>query len=151
MASGRTSNEAGKRSRTRRHAEPKFDMGILPTTEVPASDEVIDTIAEIEMQRRETENKAGFATSCSTALQRLSDLLDDESKALLRGPDAGHSGNVEALKLEIGRVKALPAPRTQESIPRYVRTEERQVSWNNAPQSPTRNKGRRTMGRAGGR
>ena len=125
-------------------------MGILPTTEVPATDEMIDAIAEIEMQRRDTENRAGFTSSCSTALQRLSELLDHES-TLLRGPDAGYPGNVEALKVEIGRVKALAAPRTQESIPRYVRVEERQVSWRNAPQSPVRNKGRRTMGRAGGR
>lgn len=122
-------------------------MGILPTTEVPATDEVIDAIAEIEMQRRETEKKAGFATSCSAALQRLSELLDNESKGLLRGRDAGSAGNVEALKLEIERVKALAAPRAQESIPRYVRVEERQASWNNASRSPVRNKGRRTMGR----
>ena len=127
-------------------------MGIIPTTEVPASDEVIDAIAEIEMRRRETEKQSGFATSCSTALQRLSELLDHESKALvLPGPDAGQPGNIEALQLEIGRVKALAAPRAQESIPRYVRVEERQASWHNAARSPVRNKGRRTMGRAGGR
>ena len=72
-------------------------MGILPTTETPATDGVIDAIAEIEMQRRETEIKNGFATSCSSALQRLGELLDQESKAfVLRGPDAGHPGNVEA-------------------------------------------------------
>ena len=126
-------------------------MGILPTTEAPATDEVIDAIAEIEMQRRQTENKAGFATSCSTALHRLNALLDDESKALLRGPDAAHPGNVDALTREIGRVKAQTAPRAQDSIPRYVRAEQRPVSWHNAPRNPPRNKGRRTMGRAGGR
>jgi hypothetical protein len=127
-------------------------MGIIPATEVPATDEVIDAIADIEMQRRETEKKAGFATSCSAALQRLNELLEHESKALvLRGPDAGHSGNVAALKLEIGRVKALAAPRVQDSIPRYVRTEQRQASWRNTPRNPARNKGRRTMGRASGR
>ena len=104
-------------------------MGILPTTEVPASDEVIDAIAEIEMRRREAEKKVGFAASCSTALQNLTELLDDESKASLRGPDAGHPGNVDALTREIVRVKALAAPRVQESIPRYVRIEERPVSW----------------------
>jgi len=127
-------------------------MGILPTTEVPATDGVIDEIAEIEMQRRETEKNAGFATSCSSALQRLSELLDHESKALaMGGPDAGHPGNVEAVKLEIAKVKALTAPRAQESIPTYSRTEQRPVSWHNAPRNPPRNKGRRTMGRAGGR
>ena len=43
---------------------------------------------------------------------------------------------------------ASTAPRAQESI-RYVRTEQRQ--WRDAPRTPPRNKGRRTMGRAGGR
>jgi hypothetical protein len=127
-------------------------MNILPTTEAPATDGVIDAIAEIEMQRRETESTTGFATSCGQALERLSELLDHETRALaLHGPDAGHPGNVDALEREIARVKALTAPRAQESIPRYVRTEQRPVSWHNAPQNPPRNKGRRTMGRAGGR
>jgi hypothetical protein len=104
--------------------------------EAPASDEVIDAIAEIEMERRETETKAGLATSCSSALQRLSGLLDHESKALaLQGPDAGHPGNVQTLKVEIGRVSALTAPRVQDSIRSYVRTEQRQVSWRNAPRN----------------
>ena len=85
------------------------------------------------MQRRETEKKAGFATSCSAALQRLNGLLDHESTALvLHGPDAGHPGNVQTLKVEIGRVGALTAPRVQDSIRSYMRTDERQVSWRNA-------------------
>ena len=127
-------------------------MGILPTTEVTATDGVIDAIAEIEMQRQETAKRAGFATSSGAALHSLNELLHHESKALaLHGPDTGHAGNVEALTLEIVRVKALTAPSAQESIPRYVRTEERPVSWNNAPRNPPRNKGRRTMGRSGGR
>ena len=127
-------------------------MGILPTTEVPATDGMIDAIAEIEMQRQETEKRAGFATSCGSALHRLNELLDHESEALaLRGPDAEYPGNVEALKLEMVRVKALGAPKAQDLLPRYVRAEQRPVSWHNAPRNPPRNKGRRTMGRAGGR
>ena len=125
-------------------------MNILPTTEAPATDEVIDAIAEIELQRREAQKKSGFAASCGSALERLSELLDHESKALaLRGADAGHPGNVAALELETARVKALTAPRAQESIPRYVRTEQRQ--WRDAPRNPPRNTGRRTMGRTDGR
>ena len=125
-------------------------MDILPTTEKPATDDMIDAIAEIEMQRRETGKKAGFAGSGSSALQGLGGLLDHESKALaLRGPDAGHPGNVVAVEREIVRVKALAVPGTRDSIQRYVRTEQRQ--WRDAPRNPPRNKGRRTMGCAGGR
>lgn len=135
-----------------RHAmSGAHSMGIIPTTEVPATDEVIDAIADIEMKRRETEKAAGFAMSCSSALHRLNELLDHETEALrLRGPGAGHPANVEAVKIEIGRVKGLAAPKGQNSFPN-ARTEQRQVSWSNAPRNPARHRGRRTMGRAGGR
>ena len=85
-------------------------MGILPTSEAPASDEVIEAIAGIEMQRRETEKQAGFAMSCSSTLHRLNELLDHETEALrLRGPDSAHQANIEAVTREIGRVKGLSA------------------------------------------
>jgi hypothetical protein len=78
-----------------------------------ATDEVIDAIADIEMQRRETEKEAGLAASCSAALRRLHELLDHEKEALqLRGPDAGHSGNNEPLPRS---TKSVMAKRTAES------------------------------------
>ena len=132
-------------------------MGIIPTTEVPATDEVIDAIADIEMKRRETEKTAGFAMSCSSALHRLNELLDYETEALrLSGPEAGHPQNVEAVRMEIGRVKGLAGATGKNSFPGAGRTGQGQAtgqqrSWQNAPRNPPRNKGRRTMGRAGGR
>ena len=128
-------------------------MGIMPTkTEVPATDEVIDAIADIELKRRETEKEAGLAMSCSSALHRLNELLEHETEALrLRGPDSGHQENVQAVKIEIERVKKLAVVRDQNPFPRHARTGPRQVSWRSAPRNPARNKGRRTMGRAGGR
>jgi hypothetical protein len=117
-----------------------------------ATDEVIDAIAGIEMQRRETEREAGLAMSCSSALHRLNELLDHETEALrLRGPDAGHPKNVEAVKLEIGRVKGLAVVANQRPNARNRYPDQRSPSWQNAPQNPGRNRGRRTMGRAGGR
>lgn len=115
---------------------------------------MIDAIAEIEMQRRETEKKAGLAMSCSLALHRLHELLAHETDALrLRGPDSGHQENVQAVTIAIGRVKGLSALKSQNSnsFPRKARTRPRQVSWRNAPRDPARNTGRRTMGRSGGR
>jgi hypothetical protein len=83
-------------------------MGKIPTTDVPATDEVIDVIAGIEMQRREMEKEAGLVASCSLALRKLHELLDHEKESLqLRGPEAGHPGNVEAVTIEIERVKGL--------------------------------------------
>ena len=127
--------------------------GAHPSEAGSASDEVIDTIAEIEMQRRETEKQAGFAMSCSSALHRLNELLDHEAEALrLRGPDSGHQKNVQVVTLEIGRVKALSGGKSQQSSPPpgNARNEQRQ-GWQNTSRTPGRNKGRRTMGGSGGR
>lgn len=126
--------------------------GIIPTTDVAATDEVIDAIAAIEMQRRETEKEAGLAVSCTSALRKLHELLDREKEALpLRGPDAAHPRNVAAVTIEIDRVKGLAVIRSQGPAHRSAYPSQRKVSWQNAQRGSGRNRGRRTMGRAGGR
>jgi hypothetical protein len=118
----------------------------------PATDEVIDAIAEIESQRQAMQKEAGFAASCSSALRRLHELLDREKDALqLRGPDAGHPENVEAVTAEIERVKGLAAITNPGPAPRGAYPGQRKATWRDAQRSPARNRGRRTMGRAGGR
>ena len=117
-----------------------------------ASDEVIDEIAEIEMKRREAAKEAGLAASCSSALRKLHELLDRQKEALRqRGPDADHPGSVEAVAIEIERVKALAGAKVQGPAARNSYPGRRNSSWQDAQRSPARNKGRRTMGRAGGR
>jgi hypothetical protein len=123
-----------------------------PAGTTPATDEVIDAIAEIESQRQAMEKEAGLAASCSSALRKLHELLDREKEALqLRGPDAGHPENVEAVAVEIERVKAMTASTSPGPAPRGEYPGQRKATWRNAHRSPARNKGRRTMGRAGGR
>lgn len=123
---------------------------LLGTT--PATDEVIDAIADIEMQRQAMEKEGGLAASCSAALRRLHEFLDREKEALqLHGPDAGHPENVEALAIEIERVKGLTVITSPGPAPRGAYPGQRKVAWQNAHRSPARNRGRRTMGRAGGR
>jgi len=118
----------------------------------PATDEVIDAISEIESQRQAMEKDAGIAASCSSALRRLHELLDREKNALqLRGPDAGHPENVDAVTVEIERVKAMTASTNPGPAPRDAYPGQRKATWRNAHRSPARNKGRRTMGRASGR
>ena len=118
----------------------------------PATDEVIDAITDIEMQRQATEKDAGLAASCSSALRRLHELLDREKEALqFHDPDARHPENVEAVAIEIERVKGLTVSTSTGPTPKGAYPGQRKVSWRNAPRSPARNKGRRTMGRAGGR
>jgi hypothetical protein len=62
----------------------------LETT--PATDEVIDAIADVEIQRQAMEKDAGLAASRSSALRRLHELLDREKEALqLSGPEAARN------------------------------------------------------------
>ena len=117
-----------------------------------ATDEVIDIIANIEMQRQEMEKQAGFAAACSGALRKLHELLDREKKALqLHGPSTAYPANIEAVTIEIKRVKKLAGITSQGSIPKSAPPKQRQVSRQNEPRNPTRNRGRRTMGRSSGR
>jgi hypothetical protein len=132
-------------------------MGIIPGTVVPASDEVIEAIAGIERQRLAMENEAGRVASCGSALRKLHGLLEQEKEAAQsRGADAGQPGNVQAVTIEIERVKKLAVitgqgPLSRRADPTGLRQVTWQKSWQNARRNPARNKGRRTMGRAGGR
>ena len=117
-----------------------------------ATDEVTDIIASIEMQRQETVKEAGLAAACSEALRKLHELLDREKKALqLHGPSTQHSANIEAVLIEIKKVKKLADITSRGSIPKGARPGQRQVSWQKEPRNPSRNRGRRTMGRSSGR
>jgi hypothetical protein len=126
--------------------------GADPSETASASDEVIDMIADIESQRQATVKEGGLAASCSAALRRLHELLEREKEALqLRGPDAGHPENVEAVATEIERVKGLTVITSQRPAARSAYPGQPKAAWRNAHRSPARNRGRRTMGRAGGR
>ena len=144
---------AGAQSVLAAKGDNRGNSGAHPLGTIPATDEVIDMIADIEMQRQEMEKKAGLAASCSSALRRLQELLDREMEALQRsGPDARHPENVEAVTTEIKRVKGLAVITSQGPAPKSAYPWQRKMSWkNDAPRGPARNKGRRTMGRAGGR
>ena len=126
--------------------------GADPSETASAFDEVIDAIADIEMQRQAMEKEGGLAASCSAALRRLHELLERGKEALqLRGPDVGHPENVEAVATEIERVKGLTVITSPGPAPRGAYPGQPKAAWRNAHRSPARNRGRRTMGRAGGR
>jgi hypothetical protein len=137
---------------TGRDADNHTMSDARPLGTPPATDEVIDAIAGIEMQRQATMKAAGVAASCSSALRSLLELLDREKKALAEhGPDAGHPENVEAVAAEIERVKGLAAATNPGPAPRGAYPGQRKATWRDAQRSPARKKGRRTMGRGGGR
>jgi transposase len=123
----------------------------MPGQGAPASDEVIDAIAEIEMTRREAEKEAGLAASCGSALRKLHELLHRETEARREGGGAAGPGNVEAVAAEIERLKKQSPATGHGPVPRNAFPERQKASWQDARRNPARNKGRRTMGRAGGR
>ena len=60
------------------------------------SDEVIDAIAQIELQRQEMEKEAGLAAACNEALRKLHELLERERKrcsSTARAPDMWRTSN----------------------------------------------------------
>lgn len=79
------------------------------------------------------------------------EVLDMTEALQLCGPGAAHAGNVEAVTIEIERAKALSDSPSQGPPARAAYPRQRIVAWRNAQRSPARNKGRRTMGRSGGR
>lgn len=125
--------------------------------EVPATGEVIERIAGIELQRQAMEKEAGLAAACGSALRKLHALLEHEKAALqAQGADAGHPANADVVRVEIERVKKLSVimgqgPPHRNAGHAGLRQASRQKSWQDAQRSPARNRGRRTMGRAGGR
>lgn len=115
--------------------------GADPSAKPFASDEVIDAIAEIEMLRRETQREAGLAVSCGSALRKLHELLDHEKEALQsHGPDAGRRENVDAVTIEIERLKGRAPATGQGPAGRTAFPERKQASWQYARRNPARKK-----------
>lgn len=119
-------------------------------TAARASDEVTDAIAHIEMHRQERDKEAGLVAACNEALRKLHELLNHEQDVLQRhDPGTRHPANVEAVVIEIKRVKKLMETASRGSISKAPQPGKHQVSWRSGTRLPARNKGRRTMGRRG--
>ena len=116
-----------------------------------ATDEVTDMIAHIEMHRQEMAKETGLAPACSEALRKLHELLEHERAALqLHGTSTTYPANIEAITIEIKRVKQLAGVTNPKPISPKGRNQQ-SMSRSNVPHNPPRNKGRRTMGRRGER
>jgi hypothetical protein len=113
------------------------------------SDEVLDLMGAIAMQRQAMERDTGAAPSRNEASRKLNLLLAGEREALqAHGPGGRHAANIAALVLQIEKLRIPaepPAGRTG-----YSRRNQWQVSQPGASRSFPRHKGRRTMGRAEG-
>jgi hypothetical protein len=117
-----------------------------------ASDEVTDGIAAIEMHRQGTEKESGLAVACSEALRKLQALLEQEKEALqLHGSDTVYALNVDAVVNEINRVQSMVGGKGQGAVPRNARPRGQQTPRPEKLHNSPRNRGRRPIGRTGGR
>lgn len=116
------------------------------------TDQVMDAIAHIELHRQEMAKEAGVAAACNEALRKLHELLNLEREALQsHGPGGGHAANIEAVAAEIERVKSLAGEVGKGAMPRHERAQRQKPVRPGQPHNRPRTKGRRTMGRRGGR
>jgi hypothetical protein len=119
-----------------------------------ASDEVTDAIAHIEMHRQEAVKESGLAHACAEALRKLHDLLEQvRAETQQTSPQGGHSPDLEAVNVEIRKVKSLAGNAGHDNSQRPARAKQQQPQQpsRGGPHGPARNKGRRTMGRSSGR
>lgn len=116
-----------------------------------ATDDVTVCIAHIEMHRQVATKEAGLAVSCSEALRKLHELLGRERAAVQRHEAAaGHSVNIDAVMIQIEKVKKLARGASAEApVSKQRRSGQQQVPRQSARPASARNKGRRTMGRPG--
>jgi hypothetical protein len=110
------------------------------------SDDVIDAVARVEMERQERAREVGNAAACASALRELRALHATEKDALrLGGPSAEHSANLAALAVEIRRVEKLGGGASRLSLPEGEKRAPSNGSRHGAPRSPVRQNGRHNL------
>ena len=116
------------------------------------TERVMDAIARIDMHRQEMAKETSVAAACNEALRKLHELLDGERENLQSpGPGTGHAEDIESVMAEIERVKRLAGASGKAAIPRHERAQRPKPVGPGQPHNRPRTKGRRTMGRTGGR
>ena len=104
-----------------------------------ATPEVIDALANIEMQRREKEKESGVPVSCNWALGKLYELLPGERKSPGTNPGTALQANIEAATLAIGRLRELARTTGHRAAPKGDRPWHQQKSWRDAQKKILRN------------
>src|SRR5882672_4167949 len=107
----------------------------------PATAEMIETLASIEMQRQEREKESGVPVSCSWALGKLYEVLPRKGKSPATNAEStALQANIEAATLAIGRLRELAQATGQYAKPWHL-----QKSWRDRQKTFAGNRPRRTM------
>ena len=127
-------------------------MGTYMNEESPM-DAVTDLIASIEMHRKEIEKETGLEASRNYSLRRLQQALQEEQEATqLHGSDPTRVATAEALANEIKRVGSLSRAAGQRPPGGGGRPQQHQRNFRQDQQRKSpKSRGRRSMGRGGGR
>jgi hypothetical protein len=113
-------------------------------TEVPqGTDDIIDAVARIEMERQERAREVGNAAACAAALRDLRTLHANEKEALRSGgPSDEHSSNLAALAAEIRRVEKMSGSTSRMSLPEGDKRASSPGAQPGAHRAPVRQNGR---------
>jgi len=116
------------------------------------SERVMYAIAQIEAHRQGVARESNVAAACNEALRRLHELLDEERKRLqFVGPGPERAEDIKAVTVEIERVKTLVGTAGKGAMRGHQRDQRPRGMRPDQPHNRLRTKGRRTMGRTGGR
>ena len=116
------------------------------------SERVMDAIAQIELHRLDMAKESNVAAACNEALRRLHELLDGERiRSQSAGRGAEPSEETKAVTAEIERVKRLAGAPGKGAMRGHERAQRPKGMRPDQPHNRPRTKGRRTMGRTGGR
>jgi hypothetical protein len=112
----------------------------------PATAEMIDALASIEMQRQEREKESGVPVSCSWALGKLYEVLPRKRKSPeMKAESAALQANIEAATQAIERLRKLAQITGQQTKLKSDRPWHQQKSWRDAQKTFAGNRPRRTM------
>jgi hypothetical protein len=115
-----------------------------------ATAEMINTLADIEMQRLKREKESGVPASCSWALGKLYEVLPRKRKwSGAKVESTALEANIEAATLAIGRLRKLAQTTGEHTKLKSDRPWHQHKSWRDAQKTFSGNRPRRTMNRQG--
>ncbi len=112
----------------------------------PATAEMIDALASIELQRQEREKESGVPVSCSWALGKLYEVFPRERESPgTKAEGTALQANIDAATLAIGRIRKLAQITAEHTKLKSDRPWHQQNSWRAAQKTFSGSRPRRTM------
>jgi len=117
-----------------------------------ATDDVIDSIAQIEMHRQTMAKESDAPAAGAESLRKLHELLEHERSAQQANKaGASHPLNIQVIANEIERIKYLTGMTSPRQTSFKPNPQQHPAVRPNPPHNPDRSNLRRTMGRRGDR